>query len=67
MKSIDADRKGESARARAEESTLDQRRFVLEPGAYEQFVTMLDTPSQPSEAVRTLLSRKPGWETTRAR
>jgi uncharacterized protein (DUF1778 family) len=52
----------ESARARAEETILDQRLFFLEADAYDKFLRMLDTPAKPSKAVRSLLRRKPAWE-----
>lgn len=52
----------DSARARAEETILDQRLFFLEPKAYEKFLGMLDAPAKRSKAVRTLLRRKPAWQ-----
>lgn len=52
----------DSARARAEETILDQRLFFLEPKAYEKFLGMLDAPAKPSKAVRTLLRRRPAWQ-----
>lgn len=52
----------ESARARAEETILDQRLFVLQPDAYERFIGMLDVPDKPDDALRAKLRRKPIWE-----
>lgn len=52
----------ESARARAEETILDQRLFFLKADAYDEFLRMLDAPAKPSKAIRTLLRRKPAWE-----
>lgn len=52
----------ESARARAEETILDQRLFFLDADAYDEFLRMLDAPAKPSKAVRALLGRKPAWE-----
>ncbi len=52
----------ESARARAEETILDQRLFFLEADAYSKFLRMLDAPAKPAKAVRALLRRKPAWE-----
>lgn len=52
----------ESARARAEETILDQRLFFLEADAYDKFLRVLDAPAKPSKAVRALLRRKPAWE-----
>ena len=52
----------DSARARAEETILDQRLFALEPEAYAKFLEMLDAPAKPDKKLRALLSRKPAWE-----
>lgn len=52
----------DTARARAEETILDQRLFFLDPEAHAKFLTMLDTPTKPSKALRTLMRRKPAWE-----
>lgn len=51
----------DSARARAEETILDQRIFFLEPKAHEKFLAMLDAPPKPGKALRTLMKRKPAW------
>lgn len=52
----------DSARARAEETILDQRLIALNDEDYEAFLTMLDAPAKPEKAVRTRMSRKPAWE-----
>lgn len=52
----------ESARARAEETILDQRLFVLDDKAYTEFLAMLDAPAKPDKAVRARMKRKPAWE-----
>jgi uncharacterized protein (DUF1778 family) len=52
----------DSARARAEETILDQRLFSLEPETHAKFLAMLDAPAKPSKALRALLRRKPAWE-----
>ncbi|MBM0106446.1 DUF1778 domain-containing protein [Steroidobacter sp. S1-65] len=52
----------ESARARADETILDQSLFLLPPGAYERFVAMLDAPDTPKKAVRARMRRKPVWQ-----
>lgn len=52
----------DSARARAEETILDQRLFFLEPAAHKKFLAMLDAPAKPGKALRTLMRRKPSWE-----
>jgi uncharacterized protein (DUF1778 family) len=51
----------DSARARAEETILDQRIFFLEPASHEKFLAMLDAPPRPDKALRTLMKRKPAW------
>jgi uncharacterized protein (DUF1778 family) len=45
-----------------EDDPLDQTLFVLDPEAFDQFQAMLDNPSEPSDALRKLLSMKPRWE-----
>jgi uncharacterized protein (DUF1778 family) len=52
----------ESARARAEETILDQRLFALDDKAYNEFLAMLDAPAKPNEALRARMKRKPAWE-----
>ena len=52
----------ESARARAEETILDQRLFTLDDGAYRAFLAMLDAPAKPTRALRARMKRKPAWE-----
>ena len=52
----------DSSRARAEETILDQRLFLLDPNKYATFLAMLDAPAKPSKALRTLYKRKPAWE-----
>ena len=52
----------ESARARAEETILDQRLFALDEDAYRQFIAMLDAPAKPDKALRARMGRKPAWE-----
>ena len=47
----------------AEEALLDQRAFFLEPKAHENFLAMLDAPGKPSAQLKSLMKRKPGWET----
>jgi len=42
----------------AQNTLLDQRFFVLDPDAYDQFVAMLDNPPPPTDALRALLPRK---------
>lgn len=52
----------ESARARAEETILDQRLFALDDNAYNEFLAMLDAPAKPDKALRARMKRKPAWE-----
>lgn len=52
----------ESARARAEETILDQRLFALDDNAYNEFLAMLDAPAKPDKALRAKMKRKPAWE-----
>lgn len=51
----------DSARARAEETILDQRLFTLDDAAYDAFLAMLDAPTKPDKTVRTRMNRKPAW------
>ena len=52
----------DSARARAEETILDQRLFALDDEAYKTFLAMLDAPAKPDRALRARMKRKPAWE-----
>jgi uncharacterized protein (DUF1778 family) len=52
----------ESARARAEETILDQRLFALDDKAYNEFLAILDAPAKPDKALRARMKRKPAWE-----
>ena len=52
----------DSARARAEETILDQRLITLDEEAYKAFLAMLDAPAKPNKALRTRMSRKLAWE-----
>ncbi len=52
----------ESARARAEETILDQRLFALDDRAYKEFLAMLDAPVKPNKALRARMKRKPAWD-----
>lgn len=51
----------DSARARAEETILDQRLITLDDETYKAFIAMLDAPAKPDKAVRTRMTRKPAW------
>lgn len=52
----------ESARARAEETILDQRLFTLDEKAYNEFLAMLDAPTKPDKELRARMRRKPAWD-----
>lgn len=52
----------DSARREAEEAILDQRVFFLEPADHDRFLAVLDTPPEPSDALKKLMKRKPSWE-----
>ena len=52
----------DSARARAEETILDQRLFALDDEAYKTFLAMLDAPVKPDRALRARMKRKPAWD-----
>jgi uncharacterized protein (DUF1778 family) len=52
----------ESARRQAEETILDQRTFFLYDKAHKRFLSLLDSPPQPSARARTRLNRKSPWE-----
>jgi uncharacterized protein (DUF1778 family) len=52
----------ESARARAEETILDQRLFALDDAGYKAFLAMLDAPAKPDKALRARMKRQPAWK-----
>lgn len=52
----------DSARREAEEAILDQRVFFLEPDDHDRFLAMLDSPPEPSAALKSLMRRKPLWD-----
>jgi uncharacterized protein (DUF1778 family) len=50
----------DSARARAEETILDQRLFALDDASYRAFLVMLDAPAKPDKTLRARMKRKSG-------
>jgi uncharacterized protein (DUF1778 family) len=52
----------ESARARADETILDQRLFTVDDDAYKAFLAMLDAPAKPAKALRARMKCKSAWE-----
>jgi len=52
----------DSAREAAENTLLDQRLFLLDESRYAEFVTCLDAPVEPTEALKRVLTAAPPWE-----
>lgn len=52
----------DAAIGRAREVLRDQTVFELAPDEMDAFVAALDHPAEPTEALRTLMRRKPLWE-----
>ena len=52
----------ESALARAEESLPDRRQFGLDAEDWQAFLAALDTPRQPSERLKRLLTTQSVFE-----
>ena len=50
-----------SAREEAEHAVLDQRRFVIDPAAYDKLIAMLDNPPKPTKEQIARMNRKTGW------
>ncbi|MCO5215820.1 MAG: DUF1778 domain-containing protein [Thermomicrobiales bacterium] len=52
----------EASRREAEQVLLSQTVFVLESDAYDLFVSLLDAPTTPNDALRDLLKTQAPWE-----
>jgi uncharacterized protein (DUF1778 family) len=52
----------DAAIGRAHEVLRDKTVFELDSDAMDAFVAALDRPSEPSQALRELMRRKPLWE-----
>lgn len=52
----------ESARGAAENALLDQRLFLLDDAAFEEFVRRLDAPAEPDDRLRHLMATPTPWE-----
>ncbi|MBN4046651.1 DUF1778 domain-containing protein [bacterium AH-315-P15] len=52
----------DSAREAAENTLLDQRLFLLDDTQYTNFVACLDTPVEPTETLKKLLSAPSPWD-----
>ena len=48
----------------AEQVLLDQRLFMVEDGVYQNFLDLLDAPSDHNIGLETLLTRQAPWEST---
>jgi len=53
----------ESARQQAIDVLLDQRLFLLDPEQYDAFVHALDNPPPPGARLKSLMKRRPRWQT----
>ena len=51
----------ESARREAEKTILDQRTFLLDEKAHDEFLALLDRPAKPSNGLRARMTREPPW------
>jgi uncharacterized protein (DUF1778 family) len=52
----------DSARVRALDVLLDQRRFILDPDKYDSFISVLDNPPPEVAKLKALMKRKPLWQ-----
>ena len=50
-----------AARRAAEEELLGRSLFVVSPEAYTKFLTMLDAPPKPNDALRRTMQAVPPW------
>jgi uncharacterized protein (DUF1778 family) len=50
------------ADARRKEINLDQRIFVLDADAHEEFLALLNTKINVTKELRARMRRKPSWE-----
>ncbi|CDX49032.1 putative DNA-binding protein [Mesorhizobium plurifarium] len=51
-----------SALKQAEETILDQRIFLLDADAHQEFLELLDAPDRPSEELRGRMVHRPAWD-----
>jgi DNA-binding phage protein len=59
---VDATTDEEVASQKAQDDLADQRYFLLSTEKYEEFLNLLDRPTQPNPGLERLLSRKAPWE-----
>jgi uncharacterized protein (DUF1778 family) len=52
----------EAARTAAEETLLERTIFLASPGAYAEFIAILDAPPQPNERLRKTMQTSAPWE-----
>lgn len=52
----------EAARAAAEETLIDQRFIMADPGAYQDFLSRLDQAPAPNAALRKTMKTPALWE-----
>lgn len=52
----------DSARTAAVDVLLERRIFMLDPERYDAFAQALDAPPAPGPRLRSLLRRRPAWE-----
>ncbi len=52
----------DSAREAAENTLLDQRLFLLDESQYTEFVARLDSPVEPTKALKKVSSTPSPWE-----
>jgi len=52
----------EAACQKAEDILLDRRVFALPADKWEEFLSVLDAPSQPNEKLRNLLTTAAPWD-----
>jgi uncharacterized protein (DUF1778 family) len=52
----------ETATREARQIIQDQTVFLLDQDAFDRFVEILETPVEPAEELRTLLSTRAPWD-----
>lgn len=51
----------DTMREASENVLLDQRLFILDQAAFDEFEAMLDAPTEPGERLRRTLTTPPPW------
>src|ERR1700681_3486845 len=52
----------EAARCAAEDALLDRTVFSVSPGAYTEFLKLLDAPPQPNDRLRRTMQAQGPWD-----